>query len=364
MIRRLLPLLLLPVVLSPQFACSRSTETADGTTQAPKGGAAADPSKPEPATPDTVAQGEPQKVQPRVDPTQFPEVVARVGGNPISRSDLINAAQQVASQSAQARVQPPEPTLEFFHEILDGLIVRELLYLDAKTQGLTANEAEVKRRMDEMKKRFPDAKQFHDALSAQGFTEKEITDNARTTLTVDRLVAEKYAPAVKVAETDVRAYYDANPEQMKIEERRRLRHILIRPEGADPAAKEKAKKLAEEILSRIKKGEDFAQLASQYSADPGSKNNGGELPPMAKGMTAPEFDKAAWELPKGGLSGVIETEFGFHIIQMIDVVPASSVPYDQVHERVEQFLRQRDLKKAVRAHADELRAKTKVEILI
>src|SRR6185295_7114863 len=128
--------------------------------------------------------------------------------------------------------------------------------------------------------------------------------------------------------------------------------------------KGKAKKLAEDLLARIKKGEDFATLAGQYSADPGSKGNGGELPPIGKGETVPQFEQAAWALGKGQMSGVVESPFGFHLIQMIDVVPASTAPYEQVRGRIEQFLRQRDIKTAVHKHAEELRAKTKIEKLI
>jgi peptidyl-prolyl cis-trans isomerase C len=358
-------------VLFTQLACSRGAEAPSGAKAAPgtagTGGGkptSADASKPEAGSTGAVAPGEAAKPQPRVDPTQFPEVVARVGNSPISRSDLLNAARQAVGQAAQAGTHPPPPTLEFFHQVLDSLVVRQLLYLDAKAQGITANEAEVTRRIGEIRKNFPDPKKFAEALASQGLTEKGLKDNARIILSVDRYVVEKFAPAVQVPEAEVRSFYDTHPNDMKVAERRRVRHILIRPEGQDPAAKEKAKKLAEDVLARLKKGEDFATLAGQYSADPGSKSNGGELPPIGKGETVPQFDQAAWALAKGQTSGVVESPFGFHLIQLIDVVPASTVPYDQVRGRLEQFLRQRDLKLAVRAHADQLRAKTKVEVLI
>ncbi len=365
MIRRPFLLFLISVALITQLACSGGAEAPGGAAaKSPAGTPSGDPSKPQADIPDTVAQGEAPKSRPRVDPTKFPDVVARVGDSPILRSDLLNAAQQVAAQSAQAGAPPPAPTLDYFREVLDGLVVRQLLYVDAKAQGITANEAEVKRRIDEIKKRFPDPKKFTEALAAQGFTEKGLTENARMTLCVDRFVAEKFAAGFQLPETAVRGYYDSHPNEMKVAERRKVRHILIRPEGPDPVAKEKAKKLAEELLTRIQKGEALATLASQYSADPGSKGNGGELPPLGKGETVPPFEQAAWALEKGQLSGVVESQFGFHLIELIEVLPPSVVPYDQVRGRIEQFLRQRDLKKTVRAHADTLRTKTKVEVLI
>lgn len=372
MIRRPLSLFILLGSIST-IACSRTGDPPAGAaetspqsgTAAPNAATAGAPgSMQEPATPDTVRSGTAPQATAPVDPAKFPDVVAKVDGRPILKVDLVNAAQQLAAQKAMKEGRPPAPTLEFFKDVLDSLVVRELLYGDAKAQGLLASEAEVKRRVDDLKKRYPDPKKFAEALKAQGFTEQTLAENARVTLTVDKLVAEKYAPAVQVTESSVRAFYDAHPDQMRVPERRRLRHILIRPEGDTPAAKEKAKKLAEEVLARLKKGEDFATLAKQYSADPGSKEKGGELPPLTKGETVPQFEQAAWALKKDEISGVVETQFGHHIIQVLEILPVSQVPFDQVRPRLEQFLRQRDLQKGVRARADQLRAKAKVEILI
>jgi peptidyl-prolyl cis-trans isomerase C len=360
MIRR--PLLLLSLLALLGSACKRDAET-PGAASPDTAGKPASTDPANPAAPGT-APGTAQKPQPQVDPTKFPDVVARVGKDSISRTDLLNAARQAVGQAAQAGAQPPPQTLEFFRQVLDSLVVRQLLYVDAKAQGITANEAEVTRRIAEIRKNFPDTKKFAEALAAQGLTEKGLADNARVILSVDRYVVEKFAPAVQVPEATIRSYYDTHPNEMKVAERRRVRHILIRPESEDPAAKGKAAKLAGDLLARLKKGEDFAALASQYSADPGSKGNGGELPPIGRGETVPPFEQAAWALAKGQTSGVVESPFGFHLIQLIDVVPASTVPYDQVRGRLEQFLRQRDLKQTVRTHADQLRAKTKVEVLI
>src|SRR6185295_3926582 len=181
MIRRPLLLLFLPVALATQFACSRGAET-PGAKPAQEGAAgtagnpaSTDPSKP--ATPGTTAPGEAQKSEPRVDPTKFPDVVARVGKDTITRSDLLNAANQLVAQSAQAGSPPPVPTLPFFREVLDNLVVRQLLYIVAQAQGLTASDADVKRRIAEIKKHFPDAKKFAEALATQGISEKALTEN-------------------------------------------------------------------------------------------------------------------------------------------------------------------------------------------
>jgi len=100
------------------------------------------------------------------------------------------------------------------------------------------------------------------------------------------------------------------------------RHILIMYQGSMRApesvtrSKEEAKALAEEVLAKAKAGEDFSELAKQYSDGP-TKVRGGLLSPFSKGVMAPAFEKAAFALKKGEISGVVETAFGFHVIKRI-----------------------------------------------
>jgi hypothetical protein len=95
-----------------------------------------------------------------------------------------------------------------------------------------------------------------------------------------------------------------------------LQHILFRtPQNAVPEVRNAARKKAEGALARIKRGADFGQLASQVSEDPGSKRDNGFLPPSPKGKFVAAFDSAGWSLAPGGVSGVVETPFGYHIIK-------------------------------------------------
>jgi len=101
------------------------------------------------------------------------------------------------------------------------------------------------------------------------------------------------------------------------------RHILIMYQGSMRApetvtrSKEEAKALAEEVLAQAKAGEDFGELAKQYSDGP-TKVRGGLLSPFGKGVMAPEFEQAAFALKKGEISGVVETAFGYHVIKRIE----------------------------------------------
>ncbi|HET6836900.1 MAG TPA: peptidylprolyl isomerase [Gemmatimonadales bacterium] len=112
-----------------------------------------------------------------------------------------------------------------------------------------------------------------------------------------------------------------------------LQHILYRvPPNAVPEVRNTARKKAEGTLARIKRGADFGQVASQVSEDPGSKADRGFLPPSPKGRFVPAFDSAGWSLPPGATSGVVETQFGYHIIKR----PAA----DAVRDRLTAYLAQ------------------------
>src|SRR3954467_9546780 len=112
-----------------------------------------------------------------------------------------------------------------------------------------------------------------------------------------------------------------------------LQHILFRLQpNAVPEARNAACKKAEGTLVRIKRGDDFGQLAAQLSEDPGSKQDNGFLPPSPKGKFVPAFDSAGWSLAPGAVSGVVETPFGYHIIKR----PTE----DAVRERINSYLAQ------------------------
>ena len=132
-------------------------------------------------------------------------------------------------------------------------------------------------------------------------------------------------PKPEAAEAMARAAYKAKPERFKSEEQVRARHILVAGTDAESKAK------AEKILADLKAGGDFASLAKEHSADKSNADQGGDLGFFARGKMVPEFETAAFTLAKAGdLSGVVETKFGFHIIQLQEKKSAGVRPYDEV----------------------------------
>jgi peptidyl-prolyl cis-trans isomerase D len=135
---------------------------------------------------------------------------------------------------------------------------------------------------------------------------------------------------VQVPEDALRQAYAQQQERFRTPERARVRHILIktidRPASEIPGLQKKA----EALLAKLKAGADFAELAKQNSEDPGSAQKGGDLDWITRGQTVPEFEQAAFTLKVKELSGLIKTQYGFHIIQVLDRQPARLRPFEEV----------------------------------
>ena len=147
----------------------------------------------------------------------------------------------------------------------------------------------------------------------------------------------KKNPSMKATDPEIDEYLKTHPA-----EQIHARHILISagssgtPDAskpANPAEKAQARAKAEEVLKRVRAGEDFASLAKQFSSDPGSKDNGGDLGWFGHGQMVPEFEKAAFALQPGQISDVVESQFGFHIIKLEE---RRSGDREQAAEAVEQ----------------------------
>jgi len=175
----------------------------------------------------------------------------------------------------------------------------------------------------------------------------------------------KVAANVPVTDADLQSYYNQHQDQFRIPETVTVRHILIKtptPDAdgkVDPKAVEAAKAKAEDVQKQLKGGADFAELAKKYSDDPGSAQNGGLYPPMIKGQTVPEFEQAAFNTPKGQTTGLVRTNFGFHIIRVEDKQNARVKPLDEVKAQIEPAIKQQKAAAATQSLANAVQAEAR-----
>jgi len=136
-----------------------------------------------------------------------------------------------------------------------------------------------------------------------------------------------------VSDDDLKVVYQQNIQQYEVPNRVHAEHILLTTVGKTDAEVAEIKTKAEDILGQArKKGANFEDLAKKYSEDPGSKTKGGDLGWLVQGQTVPEFEKAAFTLPKGEISDLIKTQYGFHIIKVLDKETAHTKTFDEVKD--------------------------------
>ena len=149
---------------------------------------------------------------------------------------------------------------------------------------------------------------------------------------------------VQVTDDALRARYAEDRAKYTIPEQRHARHILFKvTEQDDEQAVAKKKKLAEEVLARIRKGEDFAKLARQYSGGP-TKDNGGDLGFFSQGRMVKPFDEAVFSMQPGAVSEPVRTSFGFHIIKLEEIRPATTRSFEEVKEGLAKAMKKEEVK--------------------
>ena len=157
--------------------------------------------------------------------------------------------------------------------------------------------------------------------------------------TIEYLVLdlESIKKGITVAEDDLRKYYAENEKRYSTPEERRASHILVKAEKSAPAAeREKAKARAEQLLAEVKKSPgSFADIARKNSDDPGSAQRGGDLDFFGRGAMVKPFEDAAFSLKQGEISGVVESDFGYHVIQVTGVRGGDKKSFEQVRAEIE-----------------------------
>lgn len=352
--------LLLLVLLAFGVACQRSPAAQPPPTSA----------KPATAT-QAAAQAQGQAPAPQVKPVpeQLPVTIARVNGEAIGKDEFERALGNLEARAGQPV--PAEKRSEVYRGLLDEMIAYKLLLQESKTLKVTIPESDIDSRVKQIQNNFPSEQAFTKALSEQHVTLQQLKDDQREQLLVAKVIDTEVNSRVNVTPKDVDDFYVKNPDKFKEPENVHAAHILIRvPPQADAGAKAKARAEAEAIRKQIRGGADFAKLAREKSQDPGSAPNGGDLPAFARAKDAPnqamvpQFEETAFKLKPGEVSPVVETQFGFHIIKMVDHRQARTVPLEEARPQLTQILKEQQANDKTVAYINQLKAKSRIEILI
>lgn len=290
-------------------------------------------------------------------------IVAKVNGTPITQGELDRATEFMLAQSQTKKELTAEQKKEAKSAVLDQLISAELLYQAGKKLKIADIDKRIEAQMKLGKSKFPSTAEYDKALKESGLTEKELEGFARKEIYINNLIENEIASKITATEADAKKFYDDNAEKFKQPETVQASHILI---GIDPKAsadeKNKAKEKAAALLKRAKAGEDFAALAKDNSTCP-SAAQGGNLGYFGKGQMVPAFETAAFALNPGGISEVVETQFGYHIIKVIDKKPAGTVAFADAKKEIIDYLKIQKIQQDISKYVEKLRKEAKIEIM-
>jgi peptidyl-prolyl cis-trans isomerase C len=283
-----------------------------------------------------------------------------VNGSEITKEHLLERAELIRTQLPAGSA-----GADFYARVLENMVGAELLSQSATKNGFMPSDEELEAELSNQSVRFGGLEAFRSALEQQGLSLEDARSDLRRDMGIQRLIDEKIGAAVLVTEEEKQSFYDENQEAMQSPERFKVAHILIGVEdSATTEEKAAARKKAESIRSMVDAGQDFADLARRNSDDPGSKDTGGELPMMRRGETVAPFEAAALTLAPGELSDVVETQYGYHVIKMVERHEAGTSSYEEVQERIGQFLHQRQLQQRIEEEVQRLRQEGEVEVFL
>ena len=300
---------------------------------------------------------------PKPVPAVLPAVVARVNGEDIKKEDFEKMIKTVESNARQPI--PPDRRDEILRNLLDQLVVYTLLNQEAKARNLTATDAEIDVKLQQVRQQFPTQEAFEKALKERNITVEGFKQDARMDVNANKVMEAELSSVPGPSDAEAKDFYAKNPNEFKQEEAVRASHILIKVEpGADAAAKSKAKATIDGVLKKVKAGQDFGKLAHEYSQDQGSAAQGGDLNYFPKGQMVPEFSAVAFALQPGQVSDVVTTQFGYHIIKVTDRKPGRTVPFEEAAPQIKGFLEQKKKQEKQNAFVEGLKKKAKIEVLI
>jgi peptidyl-prolyl cis-trans isomerase C len=249
-------------------------------------------------------------------------------------------------------------------DVLNNLINRELLNQESKKEKIAVTDVQVNDKLSKIKERFKSDAEFKEMLTKMKLTEAQIKTQLKEDLAIQALIDKQVVEKITVTEKDAQAYYDTHPEAFKQPEQIKASHILVTVDPkADPAKKEEAHKKIESIQGKLKAGGDFAALAKELSDCP-SKEKGGDLGYFSKGQMVKPFEDAALALKPGETSGIVETQFGYHIIKLAEIKPEGIMPYAEVKDQLTQYLKQEKVKAELDSYLAGLEKTAKIEKLI
>ena len=257
------------------------------------------------------------------------DTVASVDGETITKSELYDVMVKQYGQDS-----------------LSYLIDNKIVEVAAGKENVKISDEDVDAEMKEFVEANGGEKTFNDALEQSGMTEKDIETEIVNYLKIVKLLESE----VDITDEEMKTYFEENKDSYNEPEQVEASHILVENEET-----------ANEVKEKLEAGEDFAELAKEYSTDPSNAENGGELGYFSKGTMVEEFENIAFSMNVGEISDPVKTDYGYHIIHVTDKKEAKEANFEDHKEEIKQTLFDQEISTEYSTWITEQREKLEIE---
>lgn len=239
-----------------------------------------------------------------------------------------------------------------YKSVLEQLINDKVVISEARRRGVEVTAKEIDEELNKVKKRFGSDEEFYLTLDRQGISLEELKENYKSSLMAKKLIDVEIGSKITVTPIEIVGYYDEHKQEFMSPEMVKVRSILIKiKEGRGSEA---SLNLAKEILGRLQKGEDFAEIATAYS-DGLHASSGGEIGYIKRGEMIKRIDDVIFALKEGETSEILRTDLGFHIFKVEGKKEARLMDFDEVKNNIEKLLFNGKIQKRLEGYIQRLR---------
>ena len=304
---------------------------------------------------------------------EIPKLLARVNGIEIESKYIQFRLSQIIKKVNRPLTLKEKTSI--VKDLIEKEVVRELINQQGKKENLTLDNKLIEKELESLRSAYSSEKEFDNALKARNINLEDIKKSMQIDLNARKLLNAQIKGKINVSNEDVKKYYEENKSKFQRPEAYHARHILaayfppeaLRNQTIKELQKNKeffarvAEEKIDKIIEELKKGADFKELAKNQSDDESSRETGGDLDYIYKGIFDASFDQAAEKLQPGEISGKIRTRFGFHVIQLIEKKPPELATFDEMKPGIQKYLFLEEAKKQVASYVEKLKQTANIE---
>ena len=308
---------------------------------------------------------------------EIPKLVARVNGVDIESKYIEFRLSQIVKLALRKAKRPltVKEKNSIVKDLIEKEVVRELVNQQGEKENLKIDHELIEKELKLLRAGYASEEEFNNALKSRNINLEEIKKAIQIDINARQLLNAEIKGKINISDNEVKKYYEDNKSRFQRPEAYHTRHILAAyfpPEALRNQTIEELKKnkeyftrIAEEkidkVIEELKKGANFVELAKNLSDDESSRENGGDLDFIYKGIFETSFDEAVEKLNPGETSGKIKTRFGFHVIQLIEKRPSEMAPFNEMKSEIQKYLFLEEAKKNVSSYIEKLKQTADIE---